>query len=201
MQKIMLSLIAALYASLVFSQDLMKAAPSFQRSYVFESSGDYVSAIKEFDNIPNKFYEVYLRLGWLNYLNKNYPNSIKQYRAAIASSTNSIEARLGLINPLSASGNYEEMLKVYSEILKIDVNHSKANYWIAVTYYYRKDYAKSTEHLSRILNQYPFDYDANLLMAQVMLARGKIVEAKSHYTKAYLYNPTNKEIEAMIEKL
>jgi len=183
------------------AQDYQRAASAFQQSYTYEAAGNYTAAIKELEGLSPAFYEVNLRLGWLHYLQKNYSQSVKAYQTAIKSSPQSIEARLGMINPLTAMENYDEVLKVYQDILKIDPNHSKSNYWIAVAYFYRKDYSKTGEHLNKILRLYPFDYDANLLMAQAMLAKGKMVEAKLHYNKALLYNPSNKEIEGMIRKL
>jgi len=185
----------------LFSQDYAKAVQAFQNSYAYEASGNYASAINELQNISSPFYEVHFRLGWLNYLNGNFNVSLKSYQAAVKASPSSIEARTGMIAVLTSMENFDLVLSTYLEILQIDPNHSKSNYWIAVSYYYRKDYSKASEHLARVLKFYPFDYDANLLMAQTMLAKGKIVEAKQYYQKALLYNPSNKEIRGLIEKL
>lgn len=183
------------------AQDFSKKTNAFRNSYTAESAGNYATAVKELENLNDKSYEVQLRLGWLNYLQKNYSGSINHYKLAIAASAQSIEARLGLVYPLTALENYNEVLKTYLDILKIDPNHSKAHYWAAYSYFYRKDYTKASEHLAKILTLYPFDYDANVLQAQSLLARGKLVEAKTHYQRALLYSPSNKEIEAVIEKL
>ncbi|MFN4122940.1 MAG: tetratricopeptide repeat protein [Flavobacteriales bacterium] len=201
MKKIYIILFLSLGFESIFAQDFSRIAQTFQQSYIAEAAGNYASAIKELESISPASYEINYRLGWLHYLNRNYSQAVKAYQAAVKNSPNSIEARTGLITTLTAMENYDEVLKVYQDILRIDPNHSKSNYWIAVAYYYRKDYTKATEHLTRVLKLYPFDYDANLLMAQTMLAKGKIVEAKQHYQKALLYNPTNKEIEAVLQKL
>lgn len=201
MKTIFSTLILLAVFQLAQSQDFSKKSLAFKNSYAAESSGNYLVAAKELENLNDKSYEVELRLGWLYYLQKNYTNSVKHYKSAISISAQSIESRLGLVYPLTALENYDEVLKTYLDILKIDANHTKAHYWAAYSYYYRKDYAQASEHLSKILAQYPFDYDANLLQAQSLLARGKIVESKLHYQKALLYNPSNKEIEAIIEKL
>lgn len=174
---------------------------AFYNSYNLEATGNYLGAAKEIENLNTKGYEAYYRLGYLYYLQKQYPQSVNAYRKAISVQKTTIEARTALVKTLSAMENYEEVLKVYQEILTIDPQHSTSNYWIAVTYFYKKEYNKSSEHLDRILKNYPFDYDANLLQAQVMLARGKMIEAKQFYQKAHLYNPSNKEIEKIIEKL
>lgn len=201
MKKFCIIFFLSLGINTIIAQDFSRTAQAFQQSYIAEAAGNYASAIKELEAINAAGYEVHYRLGWLHYLNRNYSQAAKSYQAAVKNSPNSIEARTGLITVLTAMENYDEVLKVYQEILRIDPNHSKSNYWIAVAYYYRKDYTKATEHLSRVLRLYPFDYDANLLMAQTMLAKGKIVEAKQHYQKALLYNPSNKEIEAVLQKL
>ncbi len=183
------------------AQDHTATAAAFSKSYSFETAGNYVSAAKEMESLTTKSYETHYRLGYLYYMQTNYAKSIASYKTALTLQKTSIEARVALVKSLSATENYDEVLKVYQEILLLDPNHSATNYWIGLAYFYRKDYAKAAEHLDKVLRLYPFDYDSNLLMAQTMLARGKLVEAKQYYQKAHLYNPSNKEIEAIIEKL
>lgn len=185
----------------VSAQDFSKTLDAFRNSYIAESAGNYLQAVKELEKSGDKSYETQLRLGWLHYMNKNFTQSVVAYKAAIARSGQSIEARLGLIYPLTAQENYDEILNTYLSILKIDSNHTKAHYWVAYTYFYRKDFIKAEEHLQKIIQLFPFDYDANLLLAQTLLSRGKLVEAKLHYQRTLLYNPQNKEIEAVLEKL
>jgi tetratricopeptide (TPR) repeat protein len=183
------------------AQDHNSTAAAFFKSYSFETEGNYVSAAKELESLTTKTYETNYRLGYLYYMQMNYVQSVATYKKALALQKNSIEARLALVKSLNATENYDEVLKIYQEILVIDPNHSSTNYWIGFAYFYRKDYAKAAEHLDKVLRLYPFDYDSNLLMAQTMLARGKLVEAKQYYQKVHLYNPSNDEIKAIIEKL
>jgi len=134
-------------------------------------------------------------------LQKKHPVSVLFYKQAISQAPKSIEARLGLIYPLTAMENWDELMTLYKEILQIDPNYTKANYWIATGYYLRKEYMPAAEHALRVLALYPFDYDTNLLMGNIQLTRGKLDEAKKYFQKALLYNPSNKELEATISKL
>lgn len=186
-----------------FAQDVSQPVlNAFSASYTAEASKDYAKAIAALTPVYNQnSYEMNLRLGWLEYLSKDYTSSARYYRQAIKLKPSSIEAMLGLVNPLAAQQTWADVFATYQKILSIDPNHSLVNYRIALMYYYRKEFASAEKHLARVIDHYPFDYDIVLLSAQVKLALGKLGESKALYQRALLYNPNNQEIKNVLSKL
>lgn len=176
---------------------------AFKKSYIYESEYNYAKAIASMDAIQggDTKYNVNLRLGWLHYLNGDFIKSETYYKKAIELSPESIEARLGLAYPLSKLNSWDKVIEVYKSILKVDPNHSSTNYQLAYIYYVRKMYAEAITYLNNVLKLYPFDYDSNLLIGATYLKTGQIKEAKQHYTLALEYNPSNTELEKVIEGL
>ena len=174
---------------------------AFAKSYSFEYETQYAKAITALSELHIESYQINLRLGWLYYLSKDYIKSEQYYRKAVASEPASIEARFGLVLPLSTLGNWNNVLSVYLEITKLDANNSIANYRLASIYYTRKDYANATQYVSKVLKLYPFDYDSNLLTGKILMAQAKNADAKKYFTKALEYNPQSEEAKAAIKKL
>lgn len=174
---------------------------AFSKSYSFEYEAQYTKAITALTDLHSDSYQINLRLGWLYYLSKDYTKSEQYYRKAIALEPLSIEARFGLVLPLSMVGNWNSVLSSYLEIIKLDPNNSTANYRISSIYFARKDYSNAKVYVSKLLKFYPFDYDSNLLLGKILMAEGKNVEAKKHFTKALEYNPQSEEAKAAIKKL
>jgi len=174
---------------------------AFSKSYLFEYETQYTKAIKALQDLNADNYEINLRLGWLYYLSKDYTRSEGHYKKAILLEASSVEARFGIVLPLSAQGNWNQVVTVYSEILKYDPNNSIANYRIASIFYNRKDYTNAVNYISRVIKMYPFDYDSNLLYGKTLLAQGKTAEAKKFIEKALEYNPQSDEAKAVMKKL
>lgn len=174
---------------------------AFSKSYSFEYETQYAKAITALTDLHVESYQVNLRLGWLYYLSKDYTKSELYYRKAVVLEPSSIEARFGLVLPMSAASNWNNVLATYLEIVKFDPNNSIANYRIASIYNTRKDYTNATNYVLRVLKLYPFDYDSNLLYAKILLAQAKNADAKKHFTKALEYNPQSEEAKAAIKKL
>ena len=175
---------------------------SFKNSYTYEASGNYTKAISAL-TFPNSesSYSVNLRLGWLYYLKADHLKSKTHYEKAIKLSSNSIEARLGLIYPLTVLNNWDDIITVYKDILTVDNNHTSSHYQLAYIYFVRKKYAEAEKHLKKVLSLYPFDYNSNALLGSVYVKLGKIKEAKVHYTKALEYNPSATNIEKILNGL
>lgn len=174
---------------------------SFSKSYAFEYNSEYGKAIAALQEINPDNYQVNLRLGWLYYLNKDYIRSETHYKKAVSQEPTSIEARFGLVLPMSALSNWNNVLNVYIEILKLDPNNSIANYRTATIYFNRKDYVNSAAYISKVIKMYPFDYDSNLLYGKILLAQNKTAEAKKHFEKALQYNPQSEEASNALKKL
>ncbi len=199
-KKSLITLSLALVCGLVYSQDSRTQA--FQKSYTLELKGSLADAIKAMQTVYDKDeYSINLRLGWLNYSMGDYVKSKKYYEIAILLKPKSIEARNGLVYPLSAIKNWEDVFQTYLSIVKIDPKNSKANYQLGYGYFLRKDYTKAREHLQTVLDLYPFDYDSNLLMGSNYVKLGKIKEAKVHYRIALLSNPSSKYVEDLLKGL
>ncbi len=174
---------------------------AFSKSYELETNKKYQEAIDAIASLNQDTYVVNLRLGWLHYLKGNFNKSKNFYNRAITKQNNSIEARFGLIYPLSAMQNWDEVITDYNSILKLDKNNTKANYQLAYIYFVRKEWNKAENYLHKILDLYPFDYDSNLLLGSTLIKNGKIKEAKKVLQIALIYNPDSKVVKELLKGL
>ena len=102
-----------------------------------------------------------------------------------------IEAKFGLIKPLSATENWDRVKTTYTDILKIDPQNTLANYWLGVIYYNRKEYASANKLFEKVANLYPLDYDATIMLAWTKLKQGKTAEAKVLFQHALTLRPND----------
>lgn len=179
-----------------------KAVAAFSSSYKGEINKEYLAAIINLENVYDaNSYAINLRLGWLQYLKKDYARSQSYYKKAMALEPKSIEARFGYVNPTAALQNWDDVLATYKDILTIDPNNTVVNYRVAYIYYYRKNYEEAQKYIVKVLALYPFDYDSNALLGAIYVGQGKIIEAKKYYRQALAYNPDSKEIQEVLKKL
>ena len=179
-----------LTVSLLHGQQFEKQVAAFKESYQFENKGDYHSAANSLKAVyQESSYEINLRLGWLSYKSGSLTESESYYRKAISLMPYGIEARLGLVYPLSSMGNWTQVIEVYEEILKIDPENTLANYRYGLLLYNLKDYSKANRLISLVVNLFPFDYDSVILLGWIKLKLGRTVEAKLLFQKALLNHP------------
>ncbi len=170
--------------------DNLALRKAFKESYTFEYNKNYGEAISSIAKFhEDNSYELQLRLGWLYYLNKNYTQSQGYYSKAASLKPYAVEAKLGLVKPLSALESWDKVLQLYEEVIKIDPQNYTANYWAGAIYYSRKKYEPASRLFEKIINLYPFDYDGNHMLAWTYLNMGKNNEAKAFFNKALLNRP------------
>ena len=173
-----------------FSQDYKVLQEAFSSSYSLETAGKYPAAIEVIKkHYDESSYEINVRLGWLNYMAGLFPESMSYYTKAITLMPYSIEARLGYAYPASAAGNWDQVIGKYQEILKIDPSNYTANYKLGAIYYTRKDYTAAFKFFEKLVNMYPFDYDALHMFAWTNYQMGKLREAKVLFNKTLLNKP------------
>lgn len=176
-----------------YSQNFEKEMDAFSLSYEQESDGNYLGAIATLKDIYNEdSYEINLRLGWLTYMSGLFTESIPYYQNCIRLKPLSIEAMLGLVYPVSSMGNWTQVEEIYNDILKIDPENSLVLYRLGYIYYGKEDYNTALKYFERVLNYYPFDYDAMLITAWTYLNTGDMRKAKVLFNKVLLYQPNDK---------
>ena len=174
------------------AQDYQAIIDAFSKSYEYEKKGDYANAISVLKNVyDEKSYEINLRLGWLNYSSGKFSESIAYYNKAINLKPYSIEAKMGLIYPLSALGKTDQMIKVYNEILKIDPNYYPALYYLGYIYYSQGRYAEALPLFQKLVDMFPFDHDALLMFAWTNYQLKKYQQAKILFNKVLMNNPND----------
>ncbi|HEY5510182.1 MAG TPA: tetratricopeptide repeat protein [Prolixibacteraceae bacterium] len=174
------------------AQNMTELQSAFSKSYIAENQGNYALAISEMKPIyQENDYISNIRLGWLNYLAKQYNESISFYKKAIALKPYAIEARLGCVKPLSAIENWEKVKEQYTEILKIDPLNTTANYWLGVIYYNRKDFKTAVSMFEKVVNLYPLDYDSVIMLAWAKLFNNNHADAKLLFQQALIIRPND----------
>lgn len=179
------------------AQDLM---PAFAASYAAEAKADYNGAINALRSNYSGTYEQNLRLGWLYFLAKNYTVSISYYQKAVEQHPYALEPKFGLVKPYNALNQVDKMQALYQAILKIDPQNTQANYWAGVIFLNQKAYDKATRYFERVVNLYPFDYDANLSLAWCYLNLGRKADARLLYGKALLVRPNDPTAQAGLKR-
>ncbi|MEI6816795.1 MAG: tetratricopeptide repeat protein [Bacteroidota bacterium] len=193
MKKIITAILFATVSMVLNAQDFAAQKKAFSDSYGLEASKLYDRASEVLKLVYSETnYDVNLRLGWLNYMAGKYTDAIGYYQKAIAIAPNSIEARMGIVYPLSVIPKWEDVTKQYLEILKIDPKNATVNYRIALLYYNTKDYANAKKYLDAFLQSYPFDFDALSLAGWNSLKLNQKADAKDFFQKALLNRPEDK---------
>jgi tetratricopeptide (TPR) repeat protein len=173
-----------------YSDRVLKA---FENSYIAEKENDYSKAaafLKE--NYQEDSYEFDLRLGWLSYKMKQFDESKTYYRKALGMLPYSEEAKFGLILPLAAKGEWDEVIQMYNAILENNPSNSIALYRLGLIYYDRKDWPQAFKCFQKVVDLYPFGYDGLLMLAWTDLQLSKTREAKVLFNKVILYSPGDK---------
>jgi len=173
-----------------YSETVLKA---FEESYVAEKEGDYRKAASFLKKgYQENSYEYNLRLGWLSYKSGAHGESLNYYRKALEILPYSEEARHGLILPLTALGQMDEVVAVYEEILTHNPGSTVTLYRLGMVHYNRKEWQKAFRPFQKLVDLYPFDYDGLLMLAWTSLRLGKTREAKVLFNKVLLYAPGDK---------
>lgn len=190
LKKIILVVFMLLISIVVSAQNEVKLQVAFKESYSLEYNKQYTEAITTLAKLyDEQSYEINLRIGWLHYLNKDYLKSQSYYQKAVSLRPYAVEAKLGLAQPLAALLSLDKLLQVYVDILKIDPQNTKANYWAGVINYNRKKYEQAAKFFEKVVNLYPIDYDSNHMLAWTYLNLGRNNDAKILFNKALLIKP------------
>ncbi|MCX6223331.1 MAG: tetratricopeptide repeat protein [Bacteroidia bacterium] len=190
MKKIIIIFIVAGIFYPAGAQNFDKLRAAFRTSYTQENSGDYKAAVNTLKSVyDDSSYEMNLRLGWVSFKSGDFKESEAYYRKAITLRPYGIEARFGLVFPLSSMGNWTLVNSIYEEILAIDANNALANYRYGLLAYGKEDYAKADKLFSKVFNLYPFDYDSLIMLAWTRFKLGKSLEARALFQKTLLYSP------------
>jgi len=184
---ILVSLFTLAFTLNTYAQSQEEWQTAFADSYGYESIGKYTDAIQSIKKYYKAdSYEVNVRLAWLSYLSGQFTESISYYQKSIKLQPLSIEARLGLVYPASAVGNWEQVIEQYQEVLKIAPNNYTANLRLGQIYMNRKKYSEASKHFDLLISQYPFTYDVMINAAWNDYYQGKLREAKVLFQKVLL---------------
>ncbi|NOY38625.1 MAG: tetratricopeptide repeat protein [Chlorobi bacterium] len=173
-----------------FSQNNDEFLEAFKQSYSIESAGNFSGAAEVLKKVYKEdSYALNLRLGWLGYEAGQFMESQSYYNKAISLYPMSVEARLGVVLPAAAMGNWDFVITQYEKILEISPNQSVALYRLGAIYYGRQDYEKAFNYLEKVINLYPFDYDSVVLFAWTNFHLKKFREAKVLFYQALYRKP------------
>ena len=188
----LVTLIAFFFLNTIYSQEGSQQE-AFNNSYTFEYNGEYMKAVEAIKKgNDEKSYGTNLRAGWLNYEAGLYIESQNYYKKAIALKSNSLEAKFGFIYPATALGNMDQVITQYKKILEIDPQNSTANYQMGLIFYDKKDFQSAYNYFEKVVNLYPFGYDALLMYAWSNYQVGKNKEAKILFKNVLLVSPNSK---------
>ncbi len=193
---------AFLFVLTIINAQTNELLNAFEQSYSNEKNQEYTKAAYDLESIYLKYtsnYEINLRLGWLKNSSEDLKESENYYTIAMELKPLAIEAIYGKILPLIGQEKYNSVIKLSEKALTIEPNDTKAEYFIGLANYYKKNYLKSEKYLEKAINKYPFDLDINLMLGWTKFALGKKNEAKSLFQVAQRNSPNNRRVKMAID--
>jgi tetratricopeptide (TPR) repeat protein len=179
----------------------------FNQSLEYEGHGKMADALSEMETAAaapeaKDDYLVTVRLGWLNFLNRNYEASVKYYQEASGlAKQRSIEALLGLTLPLAAKQDWTAVESAYLKILAIDPGNYTANLKLGQIYLSRADYADAKKYVGKALENFPGEYEANLSFGWTAFYLGQKDQARTCFEHALMLSPLDSSATNGLEHL
>ena len=200
MKKIIIT-VTFLLVSIIINAQKDELLIAFENSYTNEHNQELNKALENLEDVYENYetnYELNLRLGWLSYLTENNNDSEKYYSTAMKLKPLALDAIYGHILPLLQQEKYNDVISLAEKALTVAPNDSRAEYYIGLANYYKKDYIKAENYLEKAINKYPFDLDINLILGWTKYALGKKNEAKVLFQVAQRHSPNNATVKSAI---
>lgn len=202
MKKIVLIVLLAGVGLFISGQDYEAIHEAFEKSYTAEKDGDYRKATDYLKAVYDESsFPINIRLGWLSYMNGMFTESLAYYQRAINLKPLALDAKFGYVYPASSMGNWEAVKKQYSDILTIDPQNTVANYRMGSIHYGNEEYETALKYFEKVVNLYPFDYDALVMYAWTHLQLGKYREAEVLFNQALMNQPDGQSAQEGLEAL
>ena len=169
-------------------------AIALQASYDSEKEKDYPKAIEPLEKLgaaANAEYIVQLRLGWLQYCNKQYEASISRYKKAAQLATGAVEPLLGLMTVQMAALKNENALWTGQSVLARDPSNYTALSRMAWLSYLAQEYRKSISIYRKLVTLYPTDKEMLLGLGYALKKSGDAKEGDACFQKVLLLSPDN----------
>lgn len=125
-----------------------------------------------------------------------FGESIKYYKSALQIEPNNTDFLLQLGKVLQSNRDYEQAVKTYEKIVAIDLDHTEARAKLADAYESTNRFDAAREQAQIILNDYPHQPLASLVIARIERREGKLVEAKD---RLLAVDPDESDIGAAIK--
>ncbi len=191
LQTLLAGLVLLMVPDAVSAQDYIATKDAFQNSYIQEATGEITAAVNSLKSVyQEKSYELNLRLGWLSYQAGSFTESVAYYNKAIDLMPYAVEPRFGVVYPGAALGNWSMVIGQYEKILEITPNNSIAMHRLGLIYYGKEDYEKARQYFEKVVNLFPFDYNALTMLAWSHFRLKNFREAKVLFQKALLNTPS-----------
>ena len=134
---------------------------------IYAQSGDYRKAIECYEkayDMDKKNTTHVFNLAWAYKQLKEYDKSIELFSRILKMDETKKDMlfityeSLGWLN--YSTGNYDESLKYYENLLKISPGYEKTLYWLGKVHKAKKEYAKAADYMNRLLKINPSNSDA-----------------------------------------
>ena len=168
---------------------------AFTRSYEQETAKNYRQAIQSLEPLLDQAgqeYLVNLRLGWLHYLNADYGNAVRCYRAAIEAAPQATEPRVGYLLPLLAQQHYDEAEKAARQVIELDPANYYANLRLAYALRLQGKLPEAEQVAKKMLKLQPTDVSLLSELALVYVAQDRKGEARETFEQILMLSPTNR---------
>ena len=147
-------------SSLYALSDTDSIKESYYKSYSYEKMGNYTDAIKVLEYLYNQYpdgYTLNYRLGYLEFLNLHYANSLHYYEKAMKLQPTALDAKTGYLSVLIAQEKFEKAETIAYQIVNSDYYNYYGN--LNLSYIFRMENKLDlAEQISlKMLAIYPID--------------------------------------------
>lgn len=171
-----------LYFSCILKTDAQDADSVVQKALIssklYERFLNYEAAIEELQKPEIKnHYLVHLRIAGLYYYLGRYTESMEHYKNAVLLEPESIEALNGLMYACYYDKKYSKAFSAANKILSVYPYHKNACLIAAELSMANMDYLSALFRLQKYLTVWPSDFDANISLANCLIAMKNKKEA------------------------
>jgi tetratricopeptide (TPR) repeat protein len=165
-----------------FEAKLLLAKALHYSGDINKASLIYEELIKE-KRLVGKAEEIEARslLGAAYMADKNYEDSIRQFREILKAAPDNVGARASLADILSWQKKYDESIAEYAKILEIEPFNLKIREKLAGVYTWKKDYENAENLYKDIIKQDPQNLGAYASLAEILTWEKRYEEAIAYF--------------------